>query len=452
MISLFNTLTRKKEEFRPILPGHAGLYSCGPTVYDYAHIGNLRSYLFSDILRRTLAANGLKVKFVMNITDVDDKTIRKSKAEGKPLKEVTEFYTTIFLEDLARLNIAAPDVLPKATDEIPGMVDMVKILLDKGVAYKTDSGDIYFDISKSENYGRLAHLDFSQLKQNADGRLDKADEYEKEDARDFALWKAYAPDDGDVFWETDVGKGRPGWHIECSVMSTRHLGQPFDLHAGAVDLIFPHHTNEIAQSEATSGKPLANYWVHPEHLLVDNAKMSKSKANFYTSKDVLDKGLSMMAFRYLILSTHYRSKLNFTWDSLQASQNALSSLYQELSALPDGGTALARPAADFMQVVNDDLNTAKGLAILWGVLGSSATPADKLATLLKFDEILGLGLKQSWESASKLPDDVQRMVTERNQARTGKDFAKSDELRLGLESNGYIVEDSAAGTIIKRRH
>jgi cysteinyl-tRNA synthetase len=451
MLTIYNSITRKKEEFKPI-GSVVGMYSCGPTVYDYAHIGNMRTNIYSDILHRTLLSLGMKVNFVMNVTDIDDKTIKKSQEEGKPLKEVTEFYTQTFLEDLSQANVIIPDKLPKATEEIDGMVELVQVLVEKGLAYKTDNGDYYFDISKFPDYGKLAQVDLTSLKENADGRLSKADEYEKDDIRDFALWKAHDPSDGDVFWETAIGKGRPGWHIECSVMSTKYLGQPFDIHLGAVDLIFPHHTNEIAQSEAAYGKPLANYWLHPEHLLVDNAKMAKSKGNFFTSKDLLDKGYSLMPFRYLILSAHYRSKLNFTWDSLQGAQNALNNLYKEVSTMNPARNVLEKFQKPFMEAVSDDLNTAKGLAIMWDLVKSTSDSGDKLATLIKLDQILGLRIKEIWEAASVLPETVKKLVQERDVARNNKDFTRSDELRIAIESNGYIVEDSPDGTKVKKTH
>lgn len=453
MLTLFNSLNKTKEEFHSITPGLVGLYSCGPTVYDYAHIGNLRAYIFADVLRRALQFNGYEVNFVMNLTDVDDKTIKRSQEEGKTLQELTQYFTEIFLADLKRINVEVPDKLPKATEEIDSMVALIKTLLEKGFAYKTATGDIYFDISKFPGYGKLANVDFKNLKQNAEGRLNTADEYEKEDIRDFALWKAYNPADGEVFWETELGKGRPGWHIECSVMSTKYLGQPFDIHVGGVDLIFPHHTNEIAQSEAGYSKPLANYWLHSEHLLVENSKMAKSKNNFYTSRDVVEKGFDLMAFRYLALSTHYRSKLNFTWDSLAGAQNALNNMYQEISIYDSPTETLPEFEKSFSEAINDDLNTAKALAVVWDLVKSDNHPTgNKLATLFKFDRILGLKIKDVWEAAKLIPDTINQLVKERDLARENKDFAKSDQLRIAIESNGYLVEDTPQGTQLKKKY
>ena len=297
MLKFYNTLGRKKQEFKPIKKGEVTMYTCGPTVYSYVHLGNLRAMVFYDLVRRYFKYKGYKLKHVMNITDVDDKTIRDSQKEGKSLKEFTEFYTKSFLDDLKTLNIEIAEVIPKATEEISGMVELIEILLDKGIAYKVDNGDIYFSIAKFKDYGKLALINPDKLKKNADGRLNNADEYDKEDARDFALWKSYDEKDGDVFWETSIGKGRPGWHIECSVMSAKYLGQPFDIHMGGVDLIFPHHTNEIAQSESAYDKKFCNYWMHNEHLIVNGEKMSKSLGNFYTLRDLLDKGYDSKAIK-----------------------------------------------------------------------------------------------------------------------------------------------------------
>ena len=314
MIKFFNTLTKQKDAFLPLNDKAVTMYTCGPTVYNYVHIGNLRAMLSYDVLKRYLKYRGYKVKHVMNITDVDDKTIRGSRTEGKSLKEFTEFYTKAFLNDIKALNIELPDIMPKATEEIGGMVDMINILLKKGYAYKTSDG-IYYSISKFKDYGKLANLSLESLKAGASGRV-QADEYQKENPQDFALWKFHTEEDGDVFWDTEIGKGRPGWHIECSVMSSKYLGQPFDIHMGGVDLIFPHHTNEIAQSEAAYDKKFCNYWVHNEHLFVNSQKMSKSLGNFFTLKDILSKGHSAKAFRYLMISAHYRTILNFTEESL----------------------------------------------------------------------------------------------------------------------------------------
>ena len=285
-ILLFNTLTRRKEPFTPLEIGKVKMYTCGPTVYDYAHIGNFRAFLFEDLLKRWLLLQGFKVTHVMNLTDVDDKTIRGSQKQGLPLRQFTDFYIKAFFEDIKTLNILAADVYPRATDRIPEMVALIKTLMDKGYAYRGEDGSIYYCISKFPDYGKLSKLKTAELKAGA--RVSQ-DEYAKEEAQDFALWKAWTPEDGDVFWETELGKGRPGWHIECSAMSMKYLGETFDIHCGGVDNIFPHHENEIAQSEAASGKKFVNYWLHNEHLQVEGKKMSKSLGNYYTLRDLLAK-------------------------------------------------------------------------------------------------------------------------------------------------------------------
>jgi len=322
-MKIYNTMTRKKQEFRPIVPGNVGIYTCGPTVYNYAHIGNLRSFICADILKRWLIYKGFKVKHVMNITDVDDKTIRDSQKQNISLKEFTRKYEKAFFEDLNKLNIIKPDITPRATEHIDDMVSVIQTLLEKGYAYHGEDGSIYFSIKKFPDYGKLAGLDLDKLKPTAQI---SEDEYSKEDARDFALWKAWTEKDGDVYWETPLGKGRPGWHIECSTMSSKYLGIPFDIHTGGVDLIFPHHTNEIAQAEAATGKKFVNYWVHIEHLIVDNKKMSKSLGNFYTLRDLLEKGYSSKAIRYILMSTHYRKQLNFTLSGLEQAEKTVKGL------------------------------------------------------------------------------------------------------------------------------
>ncbi|MCB0337164.1 MAG: cysteine--tRNA ligase, partial [Bdellovibrionales bacterium] len=373
-LSFYNTLTRQLEEFRPIHEGKVGMYCCGPTVYNYVHIGNLRAYTFNDLLRRYLRFRGYAVTHVMNITDVDDKTIRDSKKEGKSLKDFTTFYTDAFFSDLTTLGIERPDIVPLATDEIDGMVQLVQVLLDKGHAYKTDKGDVYFRIDSCEGYGQLANLQAQELRSNADGRLSKADEYGKDNINDFALWKAWDEDDGDVYWETAVGKGRPGWHLECSAMSTRYLGQPFDIHCGGIDLIFPHHTNEIAQSQCACDTTFANYWMHHNFLVVDGKKMSKSLGNFYRLKDLLEMQLDPMAIRYEYLKTHYRQQLDFQIDSFPQNMAVLDKFSDFNERLAASGTSSG--VQDIESVVNDgkaafitamdnDLNISGGLAAIF---------------------------------------------------------------------------------------
>jgi len=333
VLQLFNTLTRNKELFTPLVKGNVGMYTCGPTVYNYVHIGNLRAYVAQDLLKRYLNYKGFKVKHVMNFTDVDDKTIRDSQKEHKSLTEFTRFYEQEYLKDIKALHILPADIMPRATEHISEMVKLIIDLEKNKHTYEKD-GSIYFKIASFKGYGKLANLDAQLLKDNADGRFSQ-DEYEKENARDFALWKSYSDEDGDVCWDTALGKGRPGWHIECSAMSTKYLGDTFDIHCGGVDLIFPHHTNEIAQTEGATKKPFVKYWVHNEHLLVDGQKMSKSLGNFYTLRDLIKKGYDPLVVRYELLSTHYRQQLNFTEGSLKQSEAALRRLYEFTDRLDD---------------------------------------------------------------------------------------------------------------------
>jgi cysteinyl-tRNA synthetase len=460
MIKFYNTLTRKKEEFKPIKKGQVSLYSCGPTVYNYVHIGNLRAYVFVDLLKRYLTYKGFNVKHVMNLTDVDDKTIRDSQKQNKSLKEFTEFYTKEFLKDLETLNIIPANIMPKATESIEGMVKLVKILLSKGYAYKTEKGDIYFKISKFKDYGKMALIDPEKLKQNADGRLD--DEYDKEDARDFALWKAYRKEDGKVFWETELGKGRPGWHIECSAMSKKALGQPFDIHTGGVDLIFPHHTNEIAQSECAYDKKFVNYWLHNEHLIVNGQKMSKSLGNFYTLRDLLKKGYRPESIRYELLRTHYRAKLDFREEELKQIPNTLQKFYDFFAKLKevDGpgikvDKLIKKAKNEFEKAMDDDLNISGGLAAIFEFMTEVNKVMDKLnkddAKKVKelmqgFDSVLGV-----MEKEEEIPDKIMKIVKKREQARNERNWEKSDELRDKLKELGYFVEDSKKGTRVKRR-
>ena len=371
MIKFFNTLTLKKEEFIPLEEGVVKLYTCGPTVYDFAHIGNFRAYVFEDLLHRYLEYRNFKVIRVMNITDVDDKTIAGAKRENVPLKEFTERYIKAFLEDMESLRLKKPDYLPRATEHIEDMVKLIKILMEKGYAYRKN-GSIYFRISRFSDYGKLSHIDISQIKPGA--RVD-VDEYSKEDVRDFVLWKEVK--EGEVFWETEIGKGRPGWHIECSAMSMKYLGETFDIHTGGVDNIFPHHENEIAQSEAATGKLFVRYWLHCAHLLVNNEKMSKSKGNFYTLRDLLQKGYNPVAIRYLLLTTHYRDPLNFTEKALKQAENTLKNyneFYRKLSFCSknfyneDIGKIIRETKKKFVENLDDDLNISPAIGSIFQMI------------------------------------------------------------------------------------
>ncbi len=442
-IRLYNTLTRKEEDFQPINPGQVGVYSCGPTVYNFAHIGNLRTFVFEDVLRRTLEANGLAVRQIKNLTDVDDKTIRDSQKAGMSLKDFTEKYTVEFFKDVDALNLKRADAYPKATEHIAEMIEMINTLLEKGIAYTTDDG-VYFSINKINDYGALAHLDLEGLKAGASGRV-LADEYEKENVGDFALWKFWDAADGDVKFSAPFGDGRPGWHIECSAMSAKYLDVPFDIHTGGIDLLFPHHQDELAQTEACTGKPLARYWLHAEHLLVDGKKMSKSLGNFYTLRDIIDHGFDPIVLRYMFLGAHYRSKLNFTWEALQGAQNALQKLYAIARSLPVTSGA-SNPPSDFLSTLNNDLNTPQALAAMWSMLDdASFSPADKANQLLAMDQILGLGLEAYIGKPVEVPEEVLALGREREAARLAKDWKKSDALRDLITQKGFTVEDTPEG-------
>lgn len=466
VLRVYNTLGRKKENFEPIVKGKVGIYSCGPTVYNYVHIGNLRAYVFVDLLKRYLKFKGFEVKHVMNLTDVDDKTIRDSQKEGKSLKEFTEFYTAAFLKDAEALNILPADILPKATEHVKEMIEIIQKMKKNGNTYEKN-GSTYCKITSVKDYGKLACLDLAQLKQNADGRLSNADEYEKEDARDFVLWKAYDDSDGNVFWETPLGKGRPGWHIECSAMSTKYLGDQFDVHTGGVDLIFPHHTNEIAQTESATGKsPFVKYWMHNEHLIVNGEKMSKSLGNFYTLKDLIAKKYDPRAIRYELLKTHYRVKLDFREDELLKIPETLAKFDEIISKLhgvkKEDGKLTAdklsqKSLKEFEEQMDDDLNISGGLAVVFDLIKEANKMIDDgkmnmkdaeaiLATFKKLDSVLGI---MKFES-NDIPKEVIKLAEERLAARAAKEWAKSDILRDEIKLKGYIILDDKEGYRLKK--
>jgi len=458
---LYNTLSRKKSVFKPLTAGKVGIYICGPTVYNFPHIGNYRAYVFGDLLNRYLKYQGYEVKFIQNLTDVDDKTIKNSQKEKKSLKDFTAPFIKGFFDDLKNLNILPADMYPRATDHIKEMVSLVKSLLDKGIAYKGNDGCIYYSINKFKKYGKLAHLDRDQLKAGASGRVSN-DEYDKENVHDFALWKAWTPEDGDVFWETEIGKGRPGWHIECSAMSSKYLGETFDIHGGGVDLIFPHHENEIAQSEGANEKPFVKYWVHNEWLLVDGKKMSKSAGNFYNLRDILEKGYHPLAVRYLLLSTHYRQQLNFTFQGLDASKNALQRIWDFMKKLDDCSgkgkdvsKLLSKSKASFEKCLNDDLEISGALAVVFDLIKEINKIMDSLSkdnvveikkSMVLFDSVLGFIVVKE----EKISSDIQNLVDERESARKSKDFQKADKIRDELKSKGIILEDTPQGVRWKR--
>lgn len=438
---LYNTLTRKIEDFVPLDSPKVGVYTCGPTVYDFAHIGNLRTYIFEDILQRALEAQGWQVMRVMNITDIDDKIIKKAKESNISISEITQPFTKVFFADLDKLNIKHANVFPKATEHVGKMIKYIEVLIEKGLAYVEEDGSVYFDISKFPSYGKLSQLDKREIKSGA--RI-RSDEYTKENAQDFALWKAVGPDE--VGYDSPWGRGRPGWHIECSVMSQEYLGNTFDIHAGAVDLIFPHHENEIAQSEGKTGKKFVNFFIEGEHLLVNNQKMAKSLGNFFTLRDIEQKGFDPLSFRYLVLTAHYRDKLNFTWASLQSAQNALNNLRETIRSWDEPNIGCAGFEQDFLAAINNDLNIPQALAVLWELVKSDYPTSAKAKSLLEMDRILGLKLDEYLGKQIEIPEEVQKLVNQREQARKSEDFKKSDELRKEIKKLGYEIQDTPKGS------
>ncbi len=447
VLKFYNSLSRELEVFTPINDGNVGLYTCGPTVYNYPHIGNYRAYIFADILKRTLLYAGYDVTHIMNITDIDDKTIRDSQKEGKTLKDFTEFYTQEFFVDRDALNILPANKYTKATEYIDEMIRVIEKLIEKGFAYKSDDGSVYFNIAKDPEYGKLTRLDLDAQKANAQGRI-KSDEYEKDNVQDFALWKSYDATDGDVFWETALGKGHPGWHIECSAMSMKNLGEHFDIHTGGKDNMFPHHENEIAQSECATGKKFVNYWLHNEWLLVDGKKMAKSANNFYTLRDIEKKGYSPLVFRYLALQNSYRTPLNFTFESMDAAKEALNRLYGVFRELPSSdGTVDAIYQEKFKESIGNDLGIPQGIGLLWGLIKDEhINPENKRATILDFDRVLGLGFEKIGNE--ELPAEIEALKQEREIARNEKNWTRGDELRKNIEEKGYTVKDTEQGQVI----
>ncbi len=453
IIKIHNTLSGQKEEFKPILVNKVGMYSCGPTVYDTAHIGNLRTFLLSDIIRRIFEYNGYFVTQVMNITDVDDKTIRKSQEKKISLEELTRHYETIFLSNIHSLNILTPHKLLRATDHIKDMIEMISILLEKGIAYKTKDG-IYFSIALSKNYGQLAKLnilatDTTTLKERISN-----DEYEKENPRDFALWKFSTVEDGENVWDASFGNGRPGWHIECSAMSIWALGNTFDIHTGGTDLIFPHHTNEIAQSEAVTDKHFVNYWIHGAFMNVNDIKMAKSKGNFLKLSDIEDESISPIAFRYWLLTAHYSAQVNFTIEALKGAQTAFIRFVETFLRLNEVEHehihASANPRnykAEFIEKINDDFNMPEALALAWELIKDHTVEAkEKVNLLLDFDKVFGFGLQAILEMKNEkdivIPTEIKVLGDARQEARKNKEWDKADALRKEIESRGYEVKDT----------
>jgi cysteinyl-tRNA synthetase len=442
------------------------MYTCGPTVYNFPHIGNLRTYVFEDLLRRAIKFFGMNVYQVMNLTDIDDKTIKGALAKKVSLNEFTEIYKKAFFEDLKTLEVEKAEIYPAATDHIDDMIKMIQILIDKGVAYKTEDGNVFFRIAKFTGYGALSHLNLSELKVGASERV-RSDEYEKESVSDFALWKAYEKEkDGDIFWESPFGKGRPGWHIECSAMAIKYLGVTLDLHMGGVDNMFPHHENEIAQSEGCTGKTFSKYWMHTEHLLVDGKKMSKSLGNFYTLRDLLAKGYKGREVRYLLLSTHYRTQLNFTFEGLEAARSSLRRFDDFILRLKKIEAGIKDEAEHeieiakkgFREALSEDLNISNALAALFDFIRKIHTfidnqklgkeSAEKILHFFKeCDSVLAI-FSDEEESA---PKEIQEKAERRLIARQEKDWKLADLLRNEIDKAGYLVEDLPQGFVIKKK-
>jgi cysteinyl-tRNA synthetase len=460
-LKFHNTLGRSLQDFSPLEADHVRMYTCGPTVYNYAHIGNYRAYIFEDLLRRYLKYCGYRVTQVMNLTDVDDKTIKGSRAEGVSLDDFTAKYKQAFFEDIDTLNIERAEHYPAATGHVAEMIALIEALFEKGCAYQSPDGSVYFKIAACPDYGRLAQLDLAGLRA---GERVAQDEYDKENAADFALWKAWDEEDGDVVWDSPWGRGRPGWHIECSAMSMKYLGESFDIHTGGIDNIFPHHVDEIAQSECATGQPYAHTWLHCAHLIVDGKKMSKSLGNFHTLREILAKGYSGRELRYELLATHYRQTLNFSFAGLDAARAALERIdaFRERIAGLAGDSAGALPSwaseteHDFAAALDDDLNISGALAALFDLIhaGNRECDADTLESgaaaavlglLERLDSVFGFIAAP----AEQLDPELERMAQEREAARRDKNWAEADRLRDELLARGYRVEDTPQGPRLK---
>lgn len=470
MLKFYNTLTRKKQIFQPIEKNIVKIYTCGPTVYNYAHIGNLSAYLFADLLKRYLRYSGYEVIDVMNLTDVDDKTIKSSQENNQPLRQYTSFFINTLLEDFKKLNIIKPKVLCRATEHINKMIDLIQILIRKGYAYEAHDESIYYKISKFKDYGKLARLKKEQLKNNASGRISN-DEYEKDEATDFVLWKKWNEKDGKVFWDSPFGKGRPGWHIECSAMSMKYLGETFDIHTGAIDLIFPHHQNEIAQSEAATEKQFVHFWLHRGFLKIDSKKMSKSLGNVYTLEDILKRVSNPLNFRYLVLTNHYRSSLNFTFDSLEASLNSLNRLrgfIGRLSKIKDSKIDneqnlkeikinIKKSLDNFKEYMDDDLNTPKAIADFFGFMNMINKMIIKNDVGVKGAELITQFIKninRVWGfleiNVGKIDKEIQNkiegLIQKRNEYRLSKNWEEADKIKDILLQMNVIIKDGKEST------
>ena len=460
-LRFYNTLSKKIEKFNPISKDIVKIYTCGPTVYDMAHIGNFRTFLFEDLLKRFLIYKGYNVYHVMNITDVDDKTIKRAKKDRKLFEELTSKYSKQFMEDIEYLKIFPADVYPRATDHIEEMIQMIVKLEKDGIAYLSKDNSIYYQLSKDDGYGRLINLNLSKLK-STDRMIN--DEYSKENPQDFSLWKSWDSEDGDIFWDSPWGKGRPGWHIECSAMSIKYLGEHFDIHCGGVDNIFPHHENELAQSVSATNKPFVNYWMHSEHLQLKGGKMSKTEGNFYTISDLKSKGYSPEEIRFVMLSAHYRTKLSFSIEQCLEARTAIQrivSLYNRLINIANGNLDkynLPIEFQDFIKALDNDLDTPKALAIFFKWIRSINKKIDNnqamnnkdingsIQFLKIVDNIFGLLIKED-----SPPDEIHSIAEEREVYRKAGDWEKADQLRDKIYSLGWVIEDKADGVSIKRK-
>ncbi len=465
-LKLTNTETRQKEEIVPLEGNHIRLYTCGPTVYNFAHIGNFRTYVFEDLLRRTLKYFGFKITHVMNITDIDDKTLAGAIHQKQTLTEYTDPYTQAFFDDLKTLGCERAEHYPRATEYIPQMIEIIQTLLDKKIAYKGSDGSIYYSIRSFPKYGRLSHLKLDELKAGASERVGN-DEYDKDNVADFTLWKAYDPErDGQIFWESPFGKGRPGWHIECSAMAMSLLGESIDIHVGGVDNMFPHHENEIAQSEACSGKHFVKYWLHAEHLLVDHKKMSKSLGNFYTLRDLLEKGYTGPQVRLLLLNAHYKMQLNFTMEGLDAARatlERLSDFVDRLHHVKGEGSAMdliEENQTQFRNALADDLNISVAFAALFDFVRKINQLCDQqklgkegamqvLDYLEELDSVLGVIPLKNRDM--EVPKELLEALKKREEAREAKDWDEADKQRDLITSSGYVIEDTPAGPRLKKR-
>ncbi len=469
-MKVYNSLTRRVEPLEPLADNTIRLYTCGPTVYNFAHIGNFRAYTFEDILRRVIQFNGMKIRQVMNLTDVDDKTIRGANAAGVALTDYTKTYKDAFFADLKKLNVQPAEVYPAATDHIPEMIALVEKLVEKGVAYKSDDGSVYFAVTKFPGYGKLAHIDFDHQQT---GARCAADEYDKENVGDFALWKAWEASDGPVGWDSPWGRGRPGWHIECYAMSQKYLGKTFDLHCGGIDNCFPHHEDEIAQSEAANGCKFVNLWMHCAHLVVDGQKMSKSLGNFFTLKDLLQKGYTGREIRYVLIGTYYRQSLNFSFQALEEARANLQRIDAFIRRLKDAAASgaagdcpaelagIASKAAEgFLAELQNDLNVSGGLACLFdfirdmnrqmdaGAVNAAAAKA-ALDALKTMDSVLAVIEPDA--GADDVPEEVKALAQKRAEARKAKDWKAADELRAQIDALGWTVKDTPKGPEFVRK-